>query len=67
MDVPDERAGEAMRTHGAPEWMIEALAQLNSDIRQSRATAVSPAVRDLLGRPPRSFRQYAEDLAAGRA
>jgi hypothetical protein len=56
-----------MRSHGAPEWLIEALAQLNSDIKHGRARAVTPAVREVLGRPPRTFRQYAEDLAAGRA
>jgi uncharacterized protein YbjT (DUF2867 family) len=67
VDVPDEAASEAMRTHRAPEWMIEALAQLNSDIKHGRANAVTPAVRDVLGRAPRTFRQYADDLAAGRA
>ena len=67
VDVPDHAAKEAMRTHGAPDWMIEALAQLNSDIKHGRANAVSPGVHDVLGRPPRTVRQYAQDLAAGRA
>ena len=66
-DVPEAAAGEAMRSHGAPEWLIDALAQLNSDIKHGRARAVTPAVREVIGRPPRTFRQYAEDLAAGRA
>jgi hypothetical protein len=56
-----------MRTHGAPEWLIDALAELNSDIKGGRANGVTPAVRDILGRAPRTFRQYADDLAAGRA
>jgi uncharacterized protein YbjT (DUF2867 family) len=67
VDVPDEAAREAMSTHGAPQWMVEALGELNSLIREGHFNGVSPAVRDVLGRPPRSFRQYAEDLAAGRA
>jgi uncharacterized protein YbjT (DUF2867 family) len=67
VDVPEESASEAMRAHKAPEWMVEALAQLNRDIRNGRANGVTPAVRTVLGRPPRTFRQYAEDLAAGRA
>jgi uncharacterized protein YbjT (DUF2867 family) len=67
VDVPDAAANEAMRTHGAPEWLIDALAELNSDIKGGRANGVTPAVRDILGRAPRTFRQYADDLAAGRA
>jgi uncharacterized protein YbjT (DUF2867 family) len=67
VDVPDDAASEAMRTHGAPEWLVGALAELNAAIRHGHFSAVSPAVRELLGRPPRTFSQYAEDLAAGRA
>ena len=67
VEVSEESASEAMRTHHAPDWMVEALAELNRDIRNGRANGVTPDVRTVLGRPPRSFRQYAEDLAAGRA
>jgi uncharacterized protein YbjT (DUF2867 family) len=67
VDVPDDAASEAMRTHGAPEWLVGALAELNAAIRHGHFSAVSLAVRDLLGRSPRTFSQYAEDLAAGRA
>jgi uncharacterized protein YbjT (DUF2867 family) len=67
VDVPDDAAREAMRTHGAPEWMVEALGELNRLMKAGTFDAVSPAVREILGRPPRLFRQYAEDLAAGRA
>ncbi len=67
VDVPDAAAREAMRSHGAPEWMVEALAELNALIRHGHANDVSATVGELLGRPPRTFRQYAEDLAAGRA
>jgi uncharacterized protein YbjT (DUF2867 family) len=67
VDVPDDAAREAMRAHGAPDWMVEGLAELNGAIKYGQSNAVSPAVGDLLGRPPRTFRQYAEDLATGRA
>jgi uncharacterized protein YbjT (DUF2867 family) len=67
VDVPEDAAKEAMRTRGAPEWMVEALAELNGFIKHGQHLAVSPAVNQLLGRPPRTFRQYADDLAAGRA
>ena len=67
VDVPDGAAREAMRTHGAPEWMVEALAELNGAIKHGHANGVTPTVRELLGRPPRTFRQYAADLATGRA
>jgi uncharacterized protein YbjT (DUF2867 family) len=65
VDVPEAAAREAMRTHGAPVWMVEALGELNSLIRNGHHNSVSPAVEAVLGRPPRSFRQYADDLAAG--
>jgi uncharacterized protein YbjT (DUF2867 family) len=67
VDVPEHAAREAMRTHGAPPWIVDALAELNAWIKEGRTNDVSPAVQQLLGRPPRTFRSYAEDLAAGRA
>ena len=67
VDVPEQAAQEAMRTHGAPPWIVTALAELNAEIKQGRSNDVSPEVARLLGRPPRTFRSYAEDLAAGRA
>jgi uncharacterized protein YbjT (DUF2867 family) len=67
IDVPEQAAREAMRAHGAPPWIVDALAELNALIRANQHNYVSPAVRQLLGRPPRSFRTYADDLAAGRA
>ncbi len=67
VDGPDDAAREALRTMGAPEWMVEGCAELHTLIKQGQATGVSPAVGQLLGRPPRTFRQYAQDLAAGRA
>ncbi len=57
----------ALRTAGAPDWLIDGLAEPDALIKHGHATGVSPAVGDLLGRPPRTFRQYADDLAAGRA
>ncbi len=67
VDVPDDGAREALRTMGAPDWMVEGFAELHALVKHGYATGVSPAVGDLLRRPPRAFRQYAEDLAAGRA
>ncbi|HEX2450973.1 MAG TPA: SDR family oxidoreductase [Gemmatimonadales bacterium] len=67
VDVPEDAAREAMRTHGAPPWMVDGLAELHALIKHGRFNGVVPTLQQLLGKPPRSFRTYAEDLAAGRA
>ncbi|MGH7517039.1 MAG: SDR family oxidoreductase [Gemmatimonadales bacterium] len=66
VDVADDAAREALRATGAPEWMVEGFAELHALVKHGHAAGVTPAVGQLLGRPPRTFRQYAEDLAAGR-
>ena len=47
---------------GAPELLADGLVQLYAMISQGKADMVSPAAREILGREPRSFDQFARDF-----
>lgn len=66
-DVPDAAARDGMLGVGMSPWSVDALMELNAVIRQGHAAGVSDGVQEVLGRAPRSFRDYARDLAAGAA
>jgi uncharacterized protein YbjT (DUF2867 family) len=60
-----EEAGRRMRAQGASEPAIEALLALATYQRAGGATAqVSEHVQQILGRPPRSIRDFARDYGA---
>jgi len=60
-----EEAGRRMRAQGASEQSIEAMLALATYQRAGGATAqVSEHVQQILGRPPRSVRDFARDYGA---
>src|SRR6267378_1569572 len=60
-----EEARERLVRAGAPSWSIESMLALSAYQRAGGPTAViSEAVRELLGRPPRSFSQFVQDYAS---
>jgi hypothetical protein len=60
-----EEAGQRMRAQGASEQSIEAMLALATYQRAGGATAqVSEHVQQILGRPPRSVRDFARDYSA---
>jgi uncharacterized protein YbjT (DUF2867 family) len=64
--VPEEAARKAMKDMGAPQWMIDGYAELDLLIRNGWSATPATGVKDVLGRPPRSFKEYAKDYAAGK-
>lgn len=64
--VPEEAARKALKDYGAPQWMIDGYAELDMLIRNGWSTAIATGVKDVLGRPARSFKEYVKDYAAGK-
>jgi uncharacterized protein YbjT (DUF2867 family) len=67
VDVRADDARNGMLGAGMPPWMVDGMMQLHSLIRDGHAAATATGVRDALGREPRSFLDFARDLAAGAA
>jgi hypothetical protein len=60
-----EKARERMRAQGAAEKSIEAMLALATYQRAGGATAtVSQHVQQILGRPPRTIRDFAREYSA---
>lgn len=63
--VPDEAALKSMQDMKMPAWMVEGYMGLNALIKNNWAATAATGVKDVLGRAPRSFKDYAKDYAAG--
>ena len=63
VNVPDDAARQAMIDGGMPEWFAVNLVQLFGFLRAGAAEATTSTARDLLGREPRSFAEFARDHA----
>lgn len=61
VEVPVAAAQEQMRSAGVPAQTVDWLGELWSMYAEGRAEGVSPDVERVAGRPPYSFRQFAED------
>jgi uncharacterized protein YbjT (DUF2867 family) len=64
-DIPEAAARNGMLGAGLPAWQVEGMLELHALIRDGHAAATAPGVREALGREPRSFRDFARDVAAG--
>lgn len=64
VDVPGEAYVNGMVTAGVPDDVARRLAGMLIDIREGRDLGVSDGVERALGRPPRSFEEFAADAAA---
>jgi uncharacterized protein YbjT (DUF2867 family) len=65
VDVPEEAARKAMLDMQMPAWLVDGFMELNMLVKNNWAATPATGVKDVLGRPPRSFQQYAKDYAAG--
>jgi uncharacterized protein YbjT (DUF2867 family) len=63
-DVPEQAARQAMEAKGMPLWMVDAFLELNALVRLGYAANLAHGVQDVLGRPPRTMREWAERLKA---
>lgn len=64
VDVPEEAARSAMLGMQMPEWMVNAMMELNGIDKAGYAAAVTPTVQEITGSAPRSFRDFARENAA---
>jgi uncharacterized protein YbjT (DUF2867 family) len=61
VDVPDAAMREALAGLGVPDWHADGLIEDYAHYRRGEAAAVSSAVQDVTGRPPRTFAGFARD------
>jgi uncharacterized protein YbjT (DUF2867 family) len=64
VDISAEDARKAMLEMGMPQDAVDRLLDLYRFIRESSLPPTSSAVKDITGRPPTSFDQFAGDYAA---
>jgi uncharacterized protein YbjT (DUF2867 family) len=64
LDIPSEAMRQALVGLGLPVWQADGLVEDYEHYRRGEAAVVTPAVRDVTGREPRSFAQFALDYAA---
>jgi len=65
VDVPEEAARKAMQDMKMPAWIVDGFMELNMLIKNNWVATPASGVKDVLGRPPRSVKEYAKDYAAG--
>jgi uncharacterized protein YbjT (DUF2867 family) len=63
--IPAEQARKAMEDSQTPAWMVQGFSELSALIRDGYSATPATGVKDALGRPPHSFRDFAKDIAAG--
>jgi len=61
IDIQVDAARQSMKDMGMPEYIIEALMELSAIVKAGYTSQVSPAVNQITGRQPISFRQFAID------
>jgi uncharacterized protein YbjT (DUF2867 family) len=64
IDVPEEAARQSMRGLGMPEPIVEALLEFMRLVRTGDAAHVSDDVKQVTGRPARTFADWARENAA---
>ncbi len=61
--VTDDATAETMRKHGMPEAIVGALMPFGAIVRSGRAAEILPTVRNVLGREPLTFAEWAHENA----
>jgi len=64
VSVSDDDAEKAMQGIGMPPWMVEGMTELNHIMVQGWLAGIETDFEKLLGRKPRTFRQFAQDFRA---
>ncbi len=64
VDIPDEAFRQAMTAAGAPPVLVDSLARYYAMVRAGDFDRMSPAVPAVLGRPARSYAEWATENAA---
>ena len=66
VDVPEEAANKAMTDMGMPKWMVGGMMELHYIIKAGWSGTPATGVKDVLGRQPRTVKDFATDFAAGK-
>ncbi|WP_162601442.1 hypothetical protein [Occallatibacter savannae] len=61
VNLEPEDLKAALATAGVPEWNADALIDLQTLYREGKASATSSDVKNILGRDPRSLREFLVD------
>jgi uncharacterized protein YbjT (DUF2867 family) len=64
VDVPEEAARDSMSQMHMPNWMVDAMMELNAINKAGYAATVSDNVERITGQPARNFAEFAQDYAA---
>ena len=64
VDVPEEAASKGMLDMHMPKWMVDAMMELHGICKAGYASGVSPLVKQITGKAPRTFAEFARDRAA---
>ncbi|MDB5770674.1 MAG: family NAD(P)-dependent oxidoreductase [Burkholderia sp.] len=64
VDVPEDTARKAMEEMKMPLWLVDGFMELHGLIRNGQAGTIANGVQEILGRPPRSVKEWAQSLAA---
>ncbi|RAJ94437.1 uncharacterized protein YbjT (DUF2867 family) [Larkinella arboricola] len=64
VDVPPAAMRQALLSVGFPEWQADGLIEDYAHYARGEASAVSSAVQDVTGQPPRDFRSFVREYAA---
>lgn len=59
--VSEDAARSAMLEHQMPEWMVDAMLELQRSYKENQFNKTTDTVQQLTGRPPYTFRQFVED------
>jgi uncharacterized protein YbjT (DUF2867 family) len=62
VDVPEEDARHSMERMHMPLWLVDAFLELNASIRLGYSETLRQGVQTVLGREPRSLREWARTL-----
>lgn len=62
--VSNDQARSAMAGMGMPAWMVDGFLELYRLAADGRLSAVIPDLEKVVGRKPRTFRQFSEDFRA---
>jgi uncharacterized protein YbjT (DUF2867 family) len=63
VDVPPEAARQGMLAAHMPEWMVDIILEINAWAKASKGGEITTTVKDVLGRPAHTFREFARDYA----
>jgi len=63
VDVPPETARQGMQAAHMPEWLIDVILEINAWAKSSKGGEITTTVKDVLGCPAHTFREFARDYA----